>query len=115
MFSFLYTGSECCESVARTFRGSHANIWRFSYQNHEQQYVHHIMRCFMSWSYFTYLCKFNHTSAIWNYWYMNILTGLREQMENVILTFQEQKDSRKQIHEMKGIIEEVKMVYHFIS
>lgn len=40
---------------------------------------------------------------------MNILTGLREQMENVILTFQEQKDSRKQIHEMKGIIEEVKM------
>lgn len=46
---------------------------------------------------------------------MNILTGLKEQMENVILTFQEQKDSRKQIHEMKGIIEEVKMVYHFIS
>lgn len=46
---------------------------------------------------------------------MNILTGLREQMENVILTFQEQKDSRKQIHEMKGIIEEVKMVYNFIS
>lgn len=46
---------------------------------------------------------------------MNILTGLREQMENVILTFQEQKDSRKQIHEMKGIIEEVKMDYHFIS
>lgn len=46
---------------------------------------------------------------------MNVLTGLREQMENVILTFQEQKDSRKQIHEMKGIIEEVKMVYHFIS
>lgn len=40
---------------------------------------------------------------------MNILTGLREQMENVILTFQEQNDSRKQIHEMKGIIEEVKM------
>lgn len=65
------------------------------------------MSCFISWSYFT--------SAVWNYWYMNILTGLREQMENVILTFQEQKDSRKQIHEMKGIIEEVKMVYHFIS
>lgn len=36
-------------------------------------------------------------------------------MENVILTFQEQKDSRKQIHEMKGIIEEVKMGYHLIS
>lgn len=35
-------------------------------------------------------------------------------MENVILTFQEQKDSRKQIHEMKGIIEEVKMGYHLI-
>nr|XP_034305748.1 basic-leucine zipper transcription factor A isoform X2 [Crassostrea gigas]XP_034305749.1 basic-leucine zipper transcription factor A isoform X3 [Crassostrea gigas] len=35
-----------------------------------------------------------------------INNSLREQMENVILTFQEQKDSRKQIHEMKGIIEE---------
>ncbi|XP_034305749.2 putative leucine-rich repeat-containing protein DDB_G0290503 [Magallana gigas] len=35
-----------------------------------------------------------------------INNSLREQMENVIFTFQEQKDSRKQIHEMKGIIEE---------